>query len=74
MRTGVKLSSMVNVVAFKKAVLYVEGYQSLSLMEGLEFVCLLAACVLGYSLGTFTHGVLCKFSWQQKPDSSLDLP
>ena len=34
--------------------------------------CLLAAGVLGDSLGTLRDGVLGELSWQVKPDSSLD--
>ena len=35
---------------------------------------LLAASVLGDSLGAFRHCVLGKFSWKKKPDSGLDFP
>ena len=35
---------------------------------------LLAAGVLGYSFGSFAHGVLGQFTGQEKADSSLDLP
>ena len=34
--------------------------------------CLLAAGVLGDSLGTLRDGVLGELSWQVKPDSGLD--
>lgn len=35
---------------------------------------LLGAGVLGDGLGTFAHGVLGKFTWQQEPNRSLDFP
>ena len=35
---------------------------------------LLAAGVLGDSLGAFRHGVLGEFTWKEKPDSGLDFP
>lgn len=53
-----------DVVALRRAVL-------VSLLQKLNS--LLAACVLGDGLGTFTDGVLGQFTGQQKPDSGLDL-
>ena len=35
---------------------------------------LLGGGVLGDSLGALRHGVLGQFTWEQEPDSSLDLP
>ena len=34
---------------------------------------LLAAGVLGHSLGSFTHGVFGQFTGQKQPDGGLDL-
>ena len=34
---------------------------------------LLAACVLGHSLGSFTDGVFGQFTGQKQPDGGLDL-
>ena len=34
---------------------------------------LFAACVLGHSLGSFTHGMLGQLTGQKKPNGGLDL-
>jgi len=36
-------------------------------------VTLLAAGVLGHSLGSFTHGVFSQFTGQKQPNGGLDL-
>ena len=49
------------------------SYRSRLFWRETQKVSLLAAGVLGHSLGSFTHGVFGQFTEQKQPDGGLDL-
>ena len=62
---------LVNLVAFKKAVVDCRGRGKHSFVYTTS---LLAACVLCYGLGALADSMLGKFTGKEKPDGGLDFP